>query len=87
MAGYAAPILILTGLSFGNKWYSDQSVDLKIPVAGAAAYAIAALASQVPGAAPVVAGIAWVALAAAIVAPVATGQKSLLDPLLTLASG
>lgn len=87
MAGYSAPILILTGLSFGNKWYSDKSVDLKIPVAGAAAYVIAALASEIPGFAPVVTGIAWVALVAAIVVPVATGQKSLLDPLLSLANG
>lgn len=83
MSSAAAPILILTGLSFGNKWYADKTVDLKIPVAGAAAYLIAALASQIPGAAPVVSGIAWVALVAAIVVP----GKSLLDPLLTLASG
>lgn len=86
MAGYSAPILILTGLSFGNKWYADKTVDLKIPVAGAAAYVIAALASQIPGAGPVVASIAWIALAAAIVAPAASG-KSILDPLLSLASG
>lgn len=86
MAGYAAPILILTGLSFGNKWYSGKTVDLKIPVAGAAAYVIAALASQIPGAAPVVSGIAWLALVAAVVVPASTG-KSLLDPLLSLASG
>lgn len=87
MAGYSAPILILTGLSFGNKWYSDKTVDLKIPVAGGVAYVIAALISQVPGADPVVSGIAWVALVAAIVVPVASGQKSLLDPLLSIANG
>lgn len=87
MAGYSAPILILTGLSFGNKWYRDKTVDLKIPVAGGVAYVIASLVSQVPGAAPVVAGIAWVALAAAVVVPAATGQKSLLDPLFSLTNG
>jgi hypothetical protein len=87
MAGYSAPILILTGLSFGNHWYQDKTVDLKIPVAGAAAYAIAALVSEIPGAAPVVAGIAWIALVAAVVVPVAAGQKSLLDPLFSLAGG
>lgn len=87
MAGYSAPILILTGLSFGNRWYSDKQVDLKIPVAGGVAYVIAAGASQIPGVAPVVAGIAWVALVAAVVVPVAAGQKSLLDPLFSLANG
>jgi len=87
MAGYQAPILILTGLSFADKWYQDKTVDLKIPVAGGIAYVIAALASQVPGAAPVVAGIAWVALAAAVVVPVAAGRKSLLDPLFSLTNG
>lgn len=87
MAGYSAPILILTGLSFADKWYAGHTVDLKIPVAGGVAYVIAALVSQVPGAAPVVTGVAWVALAAAVVVPAATGQKSLLDPLLSLAKG
>lgn len=87
MAGYAAPILILTGLSFGNKWYSDHVVDLKIPVAGGVAYLVAAGLSQVPGAGPVVAGIAWIALVAAVVVPVAAGQKSLLDPLFSLTNG
>lgn len=85
--GYSAPILILTGLSFADKWYQDQQLDLKIPVAGGVALAIAALVSQVPGAAPVVAGIAWVALAAAVVVPVAAGQKSILDPLFSIAGG
>lgn len=87
MAGYSAPILILTGLSFADKWYSDRTVDLKIPVAGGIAYAIAALASQVPGAAPVVTGIAWVALAAAVVVPAATGGRSILDPLFSITGG
>jgi hypothetical protein len=85
MAGYSAPILILTGLSFADKWYSDKAVDLKIPVAGGVAYVIAALVSQVPGAEPVVTGIAWVALAAAVVIP--AGGKSILDPLFSLANG
>lgn len=87
MAGYAAPILIMTGLSFADKWYSDKAVDLKIPVAGGVAYLVAALASQVPGAEPVVAGIAWVALVAAVVVPAAAGRKSILDPLFSLTSG
>lgn len=84
MAGYSAPILILTGLSFADKWYSDHTVDLKVPVAGGIAYVLAALASEIPGAAPVVTGIAWVALAAAVVVPVAAGGKSILDPLFSI---
>lgn len=81
MAGYAAPILIMTGLSFANHWYEDKSVDLKIPVAGGVAYVLAALMSQIPGAEPIVTGIAWVALAAAIVVP----KNSILNPLLSVA--
>jgi len=87
MAGYSAPILILTGLSFGDKWYSDKQVDLKIPVAGGIAWLIAAGLSQIPSLEPVVTGIAWVALAAAVVVPVAAGQKSLLDPLFSIVNG
>lgn len=84
MAGYAVPILTLTGLSFANKWYSDNQVDLKIPISGGVAYLIAALASNIPGTEPVVTGIAWIALVGAIVIPVAQGQKSIIDPLLSL---
>jgi hypothetical protein len=84
MAGYAVPILTLTGLSFANEWYSDNTVDLKIPVAGGVAYLIAALLSEIPDVAPIVTGVAWVALAGAVVIPVAQGQKSIIDPLLSL---
>lgn len=85
-AGYAAPILIMTGLSFADKWYASNTIDVKIPVAGGAAYLLAALISEIPGAEPVVAGIAWVALAAAIVVP-AAGGTSVLSPLLSVANG
>jgi hypothetical protein len=67
MAGYAVPILTLTGLSFANTWYADNQVDLKIPVAGGIAYVLAALVSEIPGAEGAVTGIAWVALAAWLV--------------------
>jgi hypothetical protein len=87
MSGYQAPILIMTGLSFANHWYQDNSIDLKIPVAGGVAYVLAALASQIPGVEPVVTGIAWVALAAAVVVPMANGGKSILSPLLSIANG
>lgn len=87
MAGYAAPILIMTGLSFADHWYADNSVDLKIPLAGGAAYVIAALFSQIPDVEPIVTGIAWVALAAAIVVPMSNGGKSILSPVLKIANG
>jgi hypothetical protein len=88
MAGsYAAPILIMTGLSFADHWYANNQIDLKIPVAGGVAYLIAALASEIPDVAPVVTGIAWVALAAAIVVPLASGGQSILTPLLSVANG
>jgi len=87
MAGYQAPILIMTGLSFADHWYQDSSIDLKIPLAGGVAYVLAALFSEIPGAEPIVTGVAWVALAAAIVVPMAKGQKSILNPLLQVANG
>jgi len=87
MAGYQAPILIMTGLSFANHWYQDNSIDLKIPLAGGVAYVLAALFSEIPGAEPIVTGVAWVALAAAVVVPMAKGQKSILSPLLAVANG
>lgn len=84
--GYSAPILILTGLSFADHWYSGNSIDLKIPVAGGIAYVIAALFSQIPDVEPIVTGVAWVALAAAIVVPVASGG-SILNPVFKIANG
>lgn len=83
MASSTTPILLLTGLSFANKWYTTNQIDLKIPVAGGVAAVLAALFSDIPGAAPIVTGIAWVALVAAVVVP----NNSILNPLLNLANG
>lgn len=88
MAGYQAPILIMTGLSFANHWYATHGqIDLKIPVAGGIAYVLASMLSEIPGVEPIVGGIAWVALAAAIVVPVSQGHQSILSPLLSIANG
>lgn len=87
MSGYQAPILIMTGLSFANKWYADNSIDLKIPLAGGVAYVLAGLFSEIPGVEPIVTGVAWVALVAAVVVPMAKGQKSIISPLLSVANG
>lgn len=68
--GPATPILILTGVSFSNKWYNTGSVDLKILVEGGIAAAILAFAAEIPGFGPVATGIAWIALAATLISPV-----------------
>lgn len=69
MAGAVTPMLILTGISFGNRWYNTGTPDLKILVEGGIATALLALASQIPGVAPVAAGIAWIALVAVSITP------------------
>ena len=66
------PVLITTGVAFANRWYNTGALDLKIPVAGAIAAAVGSAIGAVPGLGPVVAGIAWVALAAVLIAPVQT---------------
>lgn len=72
MAGTSpvTPMLILTGISFGNKWYNTGTADLKILVEGGIATALLALVAQAPGMGPVATGIAWIALVAVSVAPV-----------------
>lgn len=68
-SGPVTPMLILTGISFGNRWYNTGSPDLKILVEGGIATALLALAANIPGAAPVAAGIAWIALVAVAIVP------------------
>jgi hypothetical protein len=71
MAGsYLTPMLLLTGASFANHWYNTSAPDLRILVGGGIATGLLALASNVPGMAPVTAGIAWLAFAAVMIAPV-----------------
>jgi hypothetical protein len=70
MSGPVTPMLILTGISFGNQWYNTGSVDLKILVEGGIATAVLALVGSAPGMAPVTGAIAWLALVAVSIAPV-----------------
>jgi hypothetical protein len=69
MAGPVTPMLILTGISFGNRWYNTGQPDLKILVEGGVATALLALAAQIPGFSPVATGIAWLALVAVTIVP------------------
>lgn len=62
MSSYLTPILVLTGLSFGNKWLTSGQADIEILLGGGVACGVAALIAQIPDFAPVVAGVAWLAL-------------------------
>lgn len=61
-SGYLAPMLITTGVSFGNHLVNTGGWDFKILVMGAVATGILGLVNEVPGMAPVATGIAWIAL-------------------------
>ena len=62
MARSTAPILITGAVSFGNQWLGNGHLDLKIPVATLVAAGALALVEQIPGFAPLAAGIGWIAL-------------------------
>ncbi len=57
-------MLALTAISAGNQWIGNGNAGaaLKVTVAGAVATGALALVEHVPGAAPLAAGIAWIAL-------------------------
>jgi hypothetical protein len=61
MAKSTAPMLLVTGISFGNQWLGNGDLNLKILVAGAVATGGLALIEQVPGIGSVAPGIAWIA--------------------------
>ena len=69
-AGVITPVLATTAVAFANRWYNTGTPDLKIPVAGAIAAVIGAGISQVPGLAPVMTAIGWLAFVAVLIAPV-----------------
>lgn len=69
-SGVIVPVLTATGISFANHWYNTGAVDLKIPVAGAIAAAVGSGFSQIPGLAPVMTAIGWLAVVAVLIAPV-----------------
>lgn len=62
MAASTAPVLVIGAVSFANQWLGNGRLDLKIPVATLVTAGGLALLEQIPGAAPLAAGIAWVAL-------------------------
>ena len=64
------PVLATAGVAFVNKWYNTGTPDLKIPVAGAIAAALGAGFSEIPGLAPVMTAIGWLAFVAVLIAPV-----------------
>lgn len=80
MARSTAPVLITGAISFGNQWLGNGTVDLKIPVATLVAAGGLALLEQIPGAAPLAAGIAWIALITLLFARLG-GQPSPIDNL------
>lgn len=53
-------MILTTGLSFGNQWLGNGNLDFKVLVAGAVATGGLALIEQIPGAAPIAVGIAWI---------------------------
>lgn len=64
MADSTGPMLALTAISAGNQWLGNgnSGAALKVTVAGAVATGALALVEHIPGAAPLAAGIAWIAL-------------------------
>jgi len=61
MARSTGPMLAVTAVSFGNQWLGNNNFDLKIIVAGGIATVLLAGVEQIPGAAPIAVGIAWIA--------------------------
>jgi hypothetical protein len=83
-SSYLVPILATGAVSFFDNWYQTKQVDLKIPVATAVAGGLGALIATIPGMGPVVAGVAWVAFAAALITgPAASVATSLVGGLNT----
>jgi hypothetical protein len=70
MSDAVTPMLILIGISEGNHFYNTGAVDVKILVAGGIATGLLALVADIPGAGPVAAGIAWLAVVGSLIAPI-----------------
>jgi len=86
-SSYVTPILLTAGMTAANDWYQGKGVNFKALLGGGIAVGIAAVLAEIPGMAPVVAGIAWIAFVAALVVPAQQGQKTPLDTLLSIAQG
>jgi hypothetical protein len=61
MSSSTGPMILTTAISFGNQWLGNSNLDFTILVAGAIATGGLALIEQIPGAAPLAQGIAWIA--------------------------
>lgn len=86
MASYTTPILLTAGMTFANTWYANKALDFRPLLGGGIAILLGGvIVAAVPGAEPVVAGIAWIAFAAALVAPVS--HPTPLDTLLKIING
>jgi len=70
VSGVVTPMLLITGISEANHFYNTGAVDVKILVAGGIATGLLALIAEIPGVAPVAAGIAWIGVVASLIAPV-----------------
>jgi hypothetical protein len=68
--GYVTPMLLITGISEANHFYNTGTIDIRILVAGGIATGLLGLFSNIPGFGPVAAGIAWVGVAGALIAPI-----------------
>lgn len=60
MAKSTAPILLVGGIEFANDWLATGQLQFKVLVATGIAAGGLALIEQIPGAAPVAVGIAWI---------------------------
>lgn len=71
-------MLALTAISAGNQWLGNgnSGAALKVGVAGAVATGALALVEQIPGAAPIATGIAWIALVTLLFTNVGGGGSS-----------
>jgi hypothetical protein len=61
MDGPVGPMLLTTGISFGNQWLGNDNLDLRILVGGLIATGGLALIAQIPDMQPLATGIAWIA--------------------------
>jgi hypothetical protein len=72
MAKSTAPILLTGGITFLNQWLGNGNAptsEIKVLVATGVAAAGLALVEQIPGFSPLAVGIAWIAFATMMLAP------------------
>jgi hypothetical protein len=86
VAGYVAPMLLVTGVSFGNHWYNTHSFDWKILLEGTVATGLLALFAQIPSFTPVAGAIAWLAFAGLMLAN-PSGANSPVQNILKISTG